>query len=184
MQYNKQPGKKREHQVITTLSDNGYDLRQPTWQEDYNWDVDVWVEGVPISIKAPTKKSVEYFRRVSLEFRKMYPNGQWANSWWYNGMAQGYLYLLGTELWYADKQHFKDVLDTEGGEYDFIRWRTLSPHTVAKQKARGHPHHNSYTANVSIDRLKEKGVLKYCGKIGGTVCLPTNMKEQPTQRGT
>jgi hypothetical protein len=159
-------GQKQEREVIQTLIDNDLEVSPPTKHEDLRLDIDVWVRNLPISIKCPTKKSVEYFKRIVLEFEVMFANGTWQPSWWQNGQAHGYLFLLGDEIYYADKEAFKRFMDYYEDDEDVVRWRSLTRKTQEAQRRKGHPHVNAKNANVKIDALLEEGVFVFLGKLG------------------
>jgi hypothetical protein len=170
-------GQKQERQVIQTLIDNNLEVTPPTKYEDLRLDIDVWIKNLPVSIKCPTKKSVEYFKRITLEMEVMFADGTWQPSWYYNGQAAGYLFLLGDEIYYADKRALKQFMTYYEGDGEVIRWRSLTKQTQEAQRRKRHPHVNAHNANVKIDTLKEEGVLSYIGKLGGKLkCNPHQLQ--------
>lgn len=167
--YGKTFGQKQERQVIQTLIDNDLQVSPPTKHEDLRLDIDVWVNNIPISIKSPTRKSVEYFKRVVIEHEVMFANGEWHPSWWYNGQSRGYIFLLGESLYYANKLAFQLFMAHYENDSDVVRWRQLTRQTQEAQRRKKHPHVNARNANVKIATLINDGVFIYLGKLGGEI---------------
>jgi len=177
MNYKQTQGGKVEARTIETLKSNGYQIVEPTREEDTHQDIDVWLEGEPVSIKAPTYKSVRKFGRVSLEYRVQFRDRHWEDSWFLTGQAHAYLFVLGDEIYWADKLKFREFMRAYESDKNIVKWRCLKQDTKDKQYRMGHPHIDSVTANVRIDSLKQSGVFEYIGKLGGSLYEVPNSKQ-------
>jgi len=172
MNYKQTQGGKVEAKTIETLIKNGHKVANSTDEEDKHLDIDAWVDGVPVSIKAPTYKSVQKFGRVSLEYQVQFRDNHWEPSWFQTGQAHAYLFVLGDEIYWADKLKFKEFMRAYENDDYIVKWRRLKQATKDKQYRIGHVHIDSVTANVLIDKLKQSNVFEFAGKLGGTIALP------------
>ena len=158
MNYAQEPGIKKEQQLKRVLR-----LDPPSRHEDVYLDIDGWLDNIPVSIKAPTNRSVYYFKRVCLE-EQVECDGEWRDSWFANGQARLYIFVLDREVFVANKAKLRDYVVAQRGT-NIVRERTLKPETQRQQKEKGHPHTDSLTFNVSIPDLKKAGILIHCGNL-------------------
>lgn len=130
-----------------------------TVDENKYKDIDLYVDGIPVSVKA---KSPRYFSGDAYLF-EMYrysaKHGAWSKSWYYETEAEAFCIIAfhpssGVELTWIDKEGVDEYTKTKGFDFE----KGLNAKTLQEQAA----HNQSNTRNGFIYKrnLKKSGVAK------------------------
>ena len=130
-------------------------FKDPTREEDEQWDIDVWWNDVPYSIK--TQGKALETGNLSFELRKMDRNGQWQDSWFYRGQAKVYIVRFGKRVGIIHKDAFVRFIQAHG----FERTTRNSEAIVRREMASGNPFVNAESGLIGIKRLEAEELITY-----------------------
>jgi len=146
-----QQGLNDEAKVIEMLKKSFNQVRKSSKQEDIEYDIDVWIGDVAISIKAQHA----CLRTGNLGFELEVQNrqsGEWQKSWFHNGKAKGYIVMVGETLYMVNKQSLLSYVNKRG--WDSVR--NLTPQVKQMQEDINHR-----DADVKFGLLKLDDMLNY-----------------------
>jgi hypothetical protein len=155
-------GLRQEARVIDALQKNFKTVRKSSPREDKFLDIDVWVDGLPLSIKS--QPACLRTGNLAFELKVLDAvSGKLEPSWYYKGKARGYLFLVGEELFVINK----DRLDSFVRKFGWDKIKTLSPKVREEQKLLGHRHLDSECGLLNLETLIRLRVAIKIARLGG-----------------
>lgn len=118
-------------------------------------DIDIYADGIPISIKSQHTAA----RTGNLVFElevKWRETGEWTPSWYYNSKAVQYLIQVEDKVYRVEKDNLTDYVAIAG----FDRETVNTAKNVAAQAEMNHPHAQARIGLISLDKLLAAGVAE------------------------
>ena len=143
-----QGGIKAEQKVINALN-----ATKSTHYQDTREDIDYTIGGKTYSLK--NQNAALKSGNVAFELNTTQDSGVVEKSWYYNGKAEYYHFLIGMELYEASTADIKDYVFING----FDKQRSLAKHTRDSQREIGHPHVNALVGLINATKLIKAGIL-------------------------
>lgn len=148
-------GLKDEALVIARLKSSFKEVHKSSKHEDMQLDIDVWVDTIPVSIKAQHICLRTGNLGFELEVQDRHTN-MFAKSWYYQGQARLYAVLVGTDLYYVCKQSLQTFVKSKG--WDQIK--SLSPKVLQEQSDMNHRHKDTRMGLIKLDTLLKSGIAR------------------------
>ena len=143
-----QGGIKAEQKVIQALN-----ATKSTKHQDIHEDIDYTIGGKTYSLK--NQNAALRTGNIAFELTTEQSNGVVEKSWYYNGKADYYHFLIGSELYEVSTSDIKDYVFMSG----FDCKKSLSPNTRKSQKEISHRHVNSVCGLINATKLMKAGIL-------------------------
>jgi hypothetical protein len=138
-------GTQDEKDTIAYMKTLGYNIRPSSLKENYDQDIDCWIDDVPVSIKSQ-HKGVRY-QNIGFELanqltlhqhceltkalineldwhkvERLLTSGSWESGWYFRGSAKVYLMYQGDYIRAYNKVDIQDYIEAKG----FLKIRSLS----------------------------------------------------------
>lgn len=155
-----------EHRLIKHLQDVGVNVTPSSDVENKILDIDCYVDGVPTSIK--TQHACLKTGNLVFELTVTHQSGEVADSWYKVGQAQQYFFVVGTQLYKANKYEISYYVLRN--YWDSIR--TLSATTRKKQNDIGHSHKNVQIGLLSLHNLILARIVNWVAELPEEVAYP------------
>lgn len=143
-----QVGIKAERQVIAQLQ-----ATPSTKKQNIEQDIDYIYKGIAISLK--TQHIALRTNNLAFELEVEFANGVTQKSWYYNGTAEYYHFLIGCELYAVKCSDIKDYVFM----YGFDSKKPLNNKSRQSQANIGHSHVNSLCGLINVNKLLKAEVL-------------------------
>ncbi len=143
-----QGGIKAEQKVINAIK-----ATKSTKHQDIYEDIDYTIGSKTYSLK--TQNTALRTGNIAFELTTEQSNGVVEKSWYYNGKAEYYHFLIGTELYEVSTSDIKDYVFMSGFDCE----KSLSNSTKKSQQDIGHRHINSVCGLIKATKLMKAGIL-------------------------
>jgi hypothetical protein len=158
-----QQGLNDEQKVIQFLVEKGYEIRNSTREENIQQDIDVYVNGVPVSIKC--QHTASRTGNLCFELETIDREGIRKDSWFRTGKADSYIILVNDSVYRIEKNSLQEYIDSNG----FDRFAGLTNSTQKLQKDIGHRHLDVRVGLLNAQKLWDAGLLITLGVTLGEI---------------
>jgi hypothetical protein len=124
-----------------------------TDEQNFYEDIDYTIGDKTYSLK--TQNTALRTGNIAFELTSEQGNGVVHKSWYYNGRAEYYHFLIGSELYEASTSDIKDYVFMRGFDCE----KSLGFSARQSQLAIGHNHVNSVCGLINATKLMKEGIL-------------------------
>lgn len=130
-------------------------LRPSSPRDNVYLDLDAWDE-YEFSYSIKCQHTALKTGNLAFELSTKKVDGSCTKSWYYTGKADSYLIVVGHNLYLINRKLFQGYI--KGFGWDGIK--ELSLKTQQSQKDIGHSHVNASLGLISLERLKQEGLIR------------------------